>query len=226
MDTIESLQTFGGENLSLLAPVDQAWQPTDYLPDLTGEDWAAQIARFRDSARHVSDELSVVLVGNMVTEEALPNCAISLEHIAHDSTGTGDDPWAQWLRGWTAEENRHCDLLNASLRLTGRVDTRSFEKTIHHLIRNGSNVDSQGDDNFASVTQRIGAYTAQDYAEIIQHLNDSWGISHLSLSGKPARAQDYPCRQPERYERLAGEIADRLAGRPVPHFSWIHGRSA
>jgi Fatty acid desaturase len=64
------------------------------------------------------------------------------------------------------------------------------------------------------------------YAEIIQHLNDSWGISHLSLSGKPARAQDYPCRQPERYERLAGEIADRLAGRPVPHFSWIHGRSA
>jgi Fatty acid desaturase len=124
MDTIESLQTFVGENLSLLAPVDQAWQPTDYLPDLTGDDWAAQIARFRDSARLVSDELLVVLVGNMVTEEALPNYAISLEHIAHD------------------------------------------------------------------------------------------------------KAQDYLCRQPERYERLAGEIADRLAKRPTPHFSWIHGRKA
>jgi acyl-[acyl-carrier-protein] desaturase len=226
VDTIESLQMFVGENLSLFAPVDQASQPTDYLPDLTADDWAAQVGRFRDFARHVSDELLVVLVGNMVTEEALPNCAISLQHIAHDSTGTGDDSWAQWLHGWTAEENRHGDLLNAYLRLTGRVDMRSVEQTIHHLIRNGFNVGSQGDDNFASVTQRIGAYTAQDYAEIIQHLNDSWGISHLSLSGKPARAQDYLCRQPERYERLAGEIADRLAGRPAPHFSWIHGRSA
>ena len=146
MDTIESLQGFVGENLSLLAPVDQAWQPTDYLPDLTAEDWAEQVARFRASARDLSDELLVVLVGNMVTEEALPNYAVRLEQIAHDPTGTGDDPWARWLRGWTAEENRHGDLLNAYLRLTGRVDMRSVERTVHHLIRNGFNVGSDGGD--------------------------------------------------------------------------------
>ena len=46
-------------------------------------------------------------------------------------------PWARWLRGWTAEENRHGDLLNAYLRLTGRVDMLAVERTIHHLIRNG-----------------------------------------------------------------------------------------
>ena len=40
-------------------------------------------------------------MGNMVTEEALPNYAIALEHIAHDPSGTSDDPWALWLRGWT-----------------------------------------------------------------------------------------------------------------------------
>jgi hypothetical protein len=37
-DDIESLQGFVEENLSLLAPVDQAWQPIDYLSDLTAED--------------------------------------------------------------------------------------------------------------------------------------------------------------------------------------------
>ena len=28
-----------------------------------------------------------------------------------DITGTSDEPWARWLRGWTAEENRHGDLV-------------------------------------------------------------------------------------------------------------------
>ena len=31
---IASLQGFVGENISLLAPVADAWQPTDYLPDI------------------------------------------------------------------------------------------------------------------------------------------------------------------------------------------------
>ena len=286
MDTIEGLQGLVRENLSLLAPVDQAWQPTDYLPDLTAEDWAEQVAKFRAPALHLSDEVLVVLVGNMVTEEALPNYAIRLEHIARDPTGTGDHPWARWLRGWTAEENRHGDLLNAYLRLTGRVDMRSVERTVHHLIRNGFDVGGDGDyagliyaafqeratrvthgnvgrlaadqgdenlaricrkiasdearhevfyrrivgelmerdpeggmlayramlkglvampgrlmdhreepglfEHFACVTQRIGAYTARDYAEIIGHLNEAWGIAHLSLSGKAARAAGLP----------------------------------
>ena len=137
MEVIESLQGFVGENLFLLAPVDQAWQPTDYLPDLTTDDWAHNLAQYRDTAQRVSDDLLVILVGNLVTEEALPNYAVSLEQIAHDPTGTGTAPWARWLRGWTAEENRHGDLINAYLRLTGRVDMRAVERTIHHLIRNG-----------------------------------------------------------------------------------------
>ena len=76
----------------------------------------------------------------------------------------------------------------------------------------------------AAVTQRIGVYTVRDYAEIIGHLNEAWGVGNRSLSGKAARAQDYLCRQPERYELLADEIADRLAGQPPVRFSWIHGR--
>src|SRR5271163_3041136 len=137
MEVVESLQGFVEENLSLLAPVDQAWQPTDFLPDLTARDWTEQLTQFRETGRQASDDLLVVLVGNMVTEEALPNYAVSLEQIAKDPTGTGGEPWARWLRGWTAEENRHGDLINAYLRLTGRVDMLSVERTIHHLIMSG-----------------------------------------------------------------------------------------
>ncbi len=319
MDMIESLQGFVGENLSLLTPVDQAWQPTDFLPDLTAQDWADRLSKFRESAQCLPDDLLVVLVGNLVTEEALPNYSVSLEQIAHDPTGTTDTPWAHWLRGWTAEENRHGDLLNAYLRLTGRVNMRAIEVTIHHLVKSGFNQGGQGDDyrgliyasfqeratrithgnvgklaaargednlakicrkiaadetrhetfytrvigevmerdaeggvlayrtmlkgriampgrlmfdgtdpdlfdHFGAVTQRLGAYTFKDYGEIIAHLNEAWEIPHRSLSGKAAKAQDYICRQPERYEALAAEMADRAAAQPRARFAWINDR--
>src|SRR5947199_5790116 len=79
----------------------------------------------------------LILIGDMVTEEALPSYAIQLNLIAEDDKGDSPEPWAQWLRGWTAEENRHGDLLNAFLRLTGRVDMRSIEVTIQHLLSRG-----------------------------------------------------------------------------------------
>jgi acyl-[acyl-carrier-protein] desaturase len=79
-------------------------------------------------------------------------------------------------------------------------------------------------DHFGTVTQRNGVYTFQDYGEIITHLNTAWDVAHRQVSGDAAKAQDYICRQPERYKRLAGEIADRLAEQPHVGFSWIHGR--
>jgi len=143
---IELLRSLGNvveENLSLLLPIEKAWQPTDYLPDLTQPDWHEQMLRFRESAEALTDEVLVVLVGDMVTEEALPNYAISLNLIARDQEGNSDEPWAKWMRGWVAEENRHGDLLNAFLRLTGRVDIRSIEVTVHHLLSEGFNPEAQ-----------------------------------------------------------------------------------
>jgi acyl-[acyl-carrier-protein] desaturase len=321
MNAIDSLQDDVEGQLSLLTAVDEIWQPTDYLPDLSAEDWSGQLARFRETARRLPDELLVVLVGNMVTEEALPNYAISLEHVVKDPTGITDTPWARWLRGWTAEENRHGDLLNAYLRLTGRVDMRSVERTVQHLIRNGFTPGNEGDDyagliyaafqeratrishgnlarlalergeenlaricrriaadetryevfytkivaelferdpeatllayramlrrliampgsrmtdgrdpdlfdHYAAAAQRTGVYTSRDYASIIRHLNTAWGLEGRSFSGNAARAQDYLCRQPGRYEDLASAIEERIAEHPPAHFSWLHGRVA
>ena len=36
-EVLRGLEAFVGENLSLLLPVEKAWQPTDYLPDLAAE---------------------------------------------------------------------------------------------------------------------------------------------------------------------------------------------
>lgn len=120
----------------LLQP-NEAWQPTDFLPDFSTDDWHDPLKVLRTEAAALTDPVLVVLVADMVTEESLPNYAISLNLLARDYRGTESTPWATWARGWTAEENRHGDLLNAYLRLTGRVDMRAVEVTVNHLLSAG-----------------------------------------------------------------------------------------
>jgi acyl-[acyl-carrier-protein] desaturase len=93
------------------------------------------------------DDVLVVLIGDMITEEALPTYQTLLNTFegCDDPTGTTDSPWARWSRGWTSEENRHGDLLNKYLYLGGKCDMRSIEITIQHLITNGFNPGAQKD---------------------------------------------------------------------------------
>ncbi len=139
-EVVKSIEGFVEENLSsLLKPVNESWQPSDFLPDMTKESWIDDLKDIHERAKELPDELLVVLVGDMVTEEALPSYQTWLNKLEGitDTTGTSDSAWAKWSRGWTAEENRHGDLLNKYLFLTGRVDMRAVEVTVHHLINNG-----------------------------------------------------------------------------------------
>ena len=166
LEVIRGLGQSVADNLNLLVPLDKAWQPTDYLPDLASPGWQDEVQRFREAARQVSDALLVVLVGDMVTEEALPSYSMALNGLVRDDEGDSPAPWARWLRGWTAEENRHGDLLNAYLRLTGRVDMRAIERTVHSLLVNGFNPKSAAD------PYNLLVYTSfQERATRISHSN-------------------------------------------------------
>ncbi|EFJ28408.1 hypothetical protein SELMODRAFT_411153 [Selaginella moellendorffii] len=68
----------------------------------------------------------------MTTKEALPTYLTMLNTLdgTRDETGASPSPWTVWGRAWTAEENRHGDLLNKYLYRTGRVDMKQIEKTI------------------------------------------------------------------------------------------------
>ena len=103
-EVIRGLQSVVEENLALLTPVEQSWQPADYLPDLSAPDWQRRLLDFRAPAEQLSDGVLVVLVGDMITEEALPSYSVSLNHLAEDVTGASEAPWARWMRGWTSEE--------------------------------------------------------------------------------------------------------------------------
>ena len=138
-EIIDGMEPFVATQLELLNSAENCWQPSDYLPESTGDNWPEQVRELRDQAKSIPDELLVVLVGDMVTEEALPTYQSLLNGFegVSDRSGSDASAWARWTRGWTAEENRHGDLLNRYLYLSGRVDLRAVEVTIQNLIIKG-----------------------------------------------------------------------------------------
>jgi len=316
-------------NKILLETGEKSWQPQDYLPDMTQENWLEEVTELREMAAGVSDELLVVLIGDMVTEEALPTYQTLLNTFegCDDPTGTSESAWAKWSRGWTSEENRHGDLLNKYLYLGGRCDMRSIEVTIQHLITSGFNPGAQMDpyrgfvytsfqeratkishgnvgklarkmgdnnlsricaiiagdegrhekayqrfsqeildrdpdgflavfadlmrgqivmpaelmtdgkdpnlyENFSNVAQRLGVYTAVDYAEILEHLVRIWDLENLDgLSSDAEKDREFLCKLPLRYKKLAERSMNKAKKAaedeiPTKSFNWIYGRQA
>ena len=140
VEIFKSMEDWARNNvLTLLKPVEQCWQPQDFLPNPTLDGFVEQVHELRQRTRDIPDDYFVVLVGDMITEEALPTyqTRINSTEIFHDETGVDITPWAIWARAWSAEENRHGDLLNKYLFLSGRVDMKQIEKTTQHLIGSG-----------------------------------------------------------------------------------------
>lgn len=140
IEIFKSLDDWARDNiLTHLKPVEKCWQPQDFLPEPSSDGFHDEVKELRERAKEIPDDYFVCLVGDMITEEALPTYQTMLNTLdgVRDETGASPTAWAVWTRAWTAEENRHGDLLNKYLYLTGRVDMRQIEKTIQYLIGSG-----------------------------------------------------------------------------------------
>jgi len=86
--------------------------------------------------------------------------------------------------------------------------------------------------NFSTVAQRLGVYTALDYAEIIGHLVKQWDLENLEgLSSEGEKERDYLCKLPARYTKLAERSMNKSKKITedeveVKSFNWIYGRQA
>ena len=122
-----------------LIPVEKIWQPTDLLPDSNNENFLEEVKELREISKDLPYDFWVTLVGDTITEEALP----TYESWLMDVEGVDNverNGWSKWVRHWTGEENRHGDALNKYLYLTGRVNMREIEQTTQHLINDGFDI--------------------------------------------------------------------------------------
>ncbi|HEU4496482.1 MAG TPA: acyl-ACP desaturase [Flavobacterium sp.] len=124
-----------------LIPVEKIWQPSDLLPDSENENFFDDVKELREIAKELPYDFWVVLVGDTITEEALPTYESWLMDVdGVNQIDEGGNGWSKWIRSWTGEENRHGDLLNKYLYLSGRVNMREIEMTTQHLINDGFDI--------------------------------------------------------------------------------------
>jgi len=144
MQTLESkVSTFMDD---FLIPADTIWQPTDFLPNSQKDTFFEEVKELRELAKELPYDFWVTLVGDTITEEALPTYESWLMDVegVNQMEGKGN-AWSKWVRQWTGEENRHGDVLNKYLYLSGRVNMREIEITTHHLIADGFDIGTDRD---------------------------------------------------------------------------------
>jgi len=166
MQTLEkSIDTFVDK--FLISP-NKIWQPTEFLPHPQRDSFLEEIKEIREISKDLEDDYWTVLIGDTITEEALPtyeSWLMAIEGVSQ-STKEGDNGWAIWVRAWTSEENRHGDVLNKYLYLSGRVNMREVEITTQHLIADGFDIGT-GHDPYKNFV-----YTSfQELATYISHNN-------------------------------------------------------
>ena len=197
MEVIESIEQHVGNFIDeKMKKPEMCWQPTDFIPNAADSDFTDQVRALQEGIAQVPDTVMVSLVGNMITEEALPSYQTFfnlLKGINEDRTVASSNAWVRWSRLWTAEENRHGDLLNKYLYLSGRVDMREVEITIQRLLYNGIELQTEADPYNGLI------YTSfQERATKISHVN----------TGKIALKSG---------DKLLGKICSTIAGEEAMH---------
>jgi acyl-[acyl-carrier-protein] desaturase len=127
-----------------LKPVEEMWQPADFLPDSSKETFFDEVKELQRNTKEISYDLLAVLIGDTITEEALPTYESWLTMV-DDVSRNEQGGWMKWVRAWTAEENRHGDLLNKYLYLSGRVNMRMMEASTQYLIQDGFDIGTGND---------------------------------------------------------------------------------
>jgi len=121
-----------------LKPVETNWQASELLPLTSDTTFVKDLKDIQDQAANHSYDLMAVLVADTITEEALPTYESWLSNLVGVDQ-ENNNGWMKWLRSWSAEENRHGDVLNRYLYLCGRINMKEFEASTQFLIADGFN---------------------------------------------------------------------------------------
>ncbi|MET3731746.1 acyl-ACP desaturase [Moheibacter stercoris] len=162
----------------LISP-EKIWQPTDFLPDSSTENFYEEIRELRELSKDLPYDFWITLIGDTITEEALPtyeSWIMEIEGVDNEAR----NGWSKWFRAWTAEENRHGDVLNKFMYLSGRINMREVEISTQYLISDGFDIGTSRDPykNFVYTSfQELATYISHNR---VSEIAKSYGAKKLA----------------------------------------------
>jgi len=137
------------------------WFPSEFLPAGEKDLDDKLIAELRDRARGIPDSARVAITINIITEEGLPH----FHRLIAETLGSTTF-WSLWNKLWTAEEDRHGNILRDYIRDSRLLNFRVLEGIQFDYIRSGFEPQWTGD------PYKVFIYTTcQEKATQISHLN-------------------------------------------------------
>ena len=201
-----------------LKNIDTNWQPADLLPDSSSENFQVDIKELQSQCKELPYDYLAVLIGDVITEEALPTYQSWLLDVDGISQ-LEPQGWSKWIRMWSAEENRHGDLLNKYLYLSGRVNMKQMETSTQYLIADGFDIGT-GQDPYKNFI-----YTSfQELATNISHrrtatLAKQFGNDKLAKICGVISADE--ARHAAAYKSFVGKIFDIDASEMMKAFEYM-----
>ncbi|MGC8595130.1 MAG: acyl-ACP desaturase [Candidatus Kryptoniota bacterium] len=137
------------------------WYSSDFLPANQGTFNEKFLSDLRKRADGIPDSVRIAVSLNVLTEEGLPH----FHRIIADNLGQCGE-WGKWNGIWTAEEDRHGNILRDYIRDSRLLNFSVLESLQFDYIRTGFHPVWNGD------PYKIFVYTSlQEKATHISHLN-------------------------------------------------------
>ncbi len=191
----------------------ELWLPSDLLSAPPDECSDTFLATLRERASGIPDHARAAVALNLLTEEGLPHFHRLIAVYLGD-----DSHWRVWNNLWTAEEDRHGQVLHDYVRDTHLLKQRRLEEMQFEYLKNGFHPDWDKDPYrvfvYTTVQERATQHSHAETGKIVGQYEPQLGVVLSHVAKEEARHYTF-------YRTIFEEILKRDPNQALHSASFI-----
>ena len=213
IEVLQDLEDVVRELMEIHERKRELWFPSDLIGPTPDECPDTHIAKLRQQAAGIPDHARAALALNLLTEEGLPHFHRLL------AVYLGDDSfWRSWNNLWTAEEDRHGQVLHDYARDTQLLHQRKLEEMQFEYLRAGFHPQWDRDPYrvfaYTTVQERATQFSHSETGKIVAEYEPRLASMLSQVAKEEARHYTF-------YRTVFGEILKRDPDQALHSASFI-----
>ncbi len=213
IEVLQDLEDIVRELMEIHERKRELWFPSDLVGPAADECPETHITKLRQQAAGIPDHARAALALNLLTEEGLPHFHRLL------AVYLGDDSfWRSWNNLWTAEEDRHGQVLHDYARDTQLLQQRKLEEMQFEYLRAGFHPQWDRDPYrvfaYTTVQERATQFSHSETGKIVAEYEPRLASILSQVAKEEARHYTF-------YRTVFGEILKRDPDQALHSASFI-----